>query len=160
MSACVVSCSRGQVRYWRCARTASELRRDMHYQLAPSLRPWTLLAYWTMNEGLGQYVVLLFAHFAFMLVHAPGGVIRCALHAWLMVAALLLDACVIIVVDLLGRYVADVTEQHTRCFAHGTSWAVSDAPPTTLAAPDAADTSVRVHDDCHRIRALVAGCGA
>jgi hypothetical protein len=49
---------RGQVRYWRCARTASELRRDMHYQLAPSLRPWTLLAYWTMNEGLGQYVAL------------------------------------------------------------------------------------------------------
>ncbi len=45
-----------QARYWRCARTASELRRDMHYQLAPSLRPWTLLAYWTMNEGLGQCV--------------------------------------------------------------------------------------------------------
>jgi hypothetical protein len=57
MSACVWYL-RGQVRYWRCARTASELRRDMHYQLAPSLRPWTLLAYWTMNEGLGQYVAV------------------------------------------------------------------------------------------------------
>jgi hypothetical protein len=94
MSACVWHL-RDQVRYWRCARTASELRRDMHYQLAPSLRPWTLLAYWTMNEGLGQYVVLLSAHFAFMLVDAPGGVIRCALHAWFMVAALLLDAFVL-----------------------------------------------------------------
>ena len=60
----------------------------MHTQLAPSLRPWTLLSYWTMNEGMGQYV-------------------------------------------------ADVTEQHTRCFAHGTSWAVSEDPPTSLFVEDA-----------------------
>jgi hypothetical protein len=62
-----------------------------------------------------------------------------------------LDASVLSSLLFLGRYVADATEQHTRCFAHGTSWAVSDAPPTTLAAPDAADTSVRAHDECHPI---------
>jgi hypothetical protein len=95
-----------QARYWRCARTASELRRDMRVQLAPSLRPWTLLSYWTMNEGLGQYV-------------------------------------------------ADVTEQHTRCFASGTAWAVSEAPPTELAAPDVQDGPVRA-----RVGALdVLACG-
>ena len=37
----------------------------------------------------------------------------------------------------MGQYVADVTEQHTRCFAHGTSWAVSEDPPTSLFVEDA-----------------------
>jgi hypothetical protein len=70
-----------QVRYWASIRTPGELRRDMRVQLRPSQLTWTLLAYWTMNEGM-------------------------------------------------GRYVADISERHGRCFARGTSWDVSDAAPT------------------------------
>ena len=72
------------MRYWRAARTPGELARDLRRQLDVTVRPWTLLGYWPMDEGK-------------------------------------------------GRYVADVTEQHDKCFAHGATWAVSDMPPTTLA---------------------------
>jgi len=75
-----------EVRYWRSARSAGEILRDMRQQLDVSVRPWTLLGYWTLNEGR-------------------------------------------------GRYVTDITEQQDKCFAHGASWAVSEAPPTVLAVP-------------------------